>query len=57
MLHLSILIWNIEPKETARVESDISDVIEKNDNNSYAISLYDPRLSKRGKTYNILRWD
>lgn len=48
----------LEPKETARVESDISDVVEKNDSDSgYAISLDDPRLSRRGREYKIIRWD
>jgi hypothetical protein len=46
----------LTPKETARVESDISDVVEKNDSNSdgYAISLDDPRLSRRIREYHFL---
>jgi hypothetical protein len=49
----------LTPKETARVESDISDVVEKDDSNSdgYAISLDDPRLSRRVREYKIIQWD
>lgn len=42
-------------RETARVESDISDVVEKDSSNSdgYAISLDDPRLSRRIREYKV----
>lgn len=48
----------LEPKEKARIESDISDVVEKNDSDSgYAISLDDPKLRRGVREYKIIRWD